>query len=117
MPQIVCGGISENWHKLYFVIGISKPHLRKADWAARPWRGFIAPGKLEHMNTLTEADIKQGILHPEQLVRCACAEYFTTTHSNDASIVPLVIQAIETYGWDDAFGPVFTPFTNSGANR
>ena len=64
------------------------------------------------MNKITESDIKQGILHPEQLVRCACAEYFTTTRSNDASIQPLVIQAIETYGWDDAFGPLFTPFTN-----
>jgi hypothetical protein len=112
MPQIICGGISENWHKPYFLIGISKTHLRKAGWAARPWRRFIDPDKLELMSKITESDIKQGILHPQRFVRCACAEYFTTTHSDDASIQPLVIQAIETYGWNDAFGPVFTPFAN-----
>lgn len=62
------------------------------------------------MIRLSELDIKKGILHPEQLVRCACVEYFTTAHSRDPSILPLVIESIDTYGWDDAFG-FFTPYT------
>ena len=63
------------------------------------------------MIRLSESDIKKGILHPEQLVRCACVEYFTTAFNDDPSILPLVIEAIGAYGWDDAFG-LFSPFTN-----
>ena len=38
-------------------------------------------------------------------------EYFTTAFNDDPSILPLVIEAIGAYGWDDAFG-LFSPFTN-----
>ena len=63
------------------------------------------------MIRLSESDIKKGILHPEQLVRCACVEYFTTAFSDDPSVMPLVMEAIGAYGWDDAFG-LFSPFTS-----
>jgi len=53
---------------------------------------------------LTPHQIKQGILHPKQDVRDACAYYFADAFSPDPGIMPLVIQAIETHGWADAFG-------------
>jgi hypothetical protein len=53
---------------------------------------------------LTSSQIEQGILHPEQSVRDASVFYFADEFSDDPEIMPLVIQAIERYGWDDAFG-------------
>ncbi len=53
---------------------------------------------------LTLDQIKQGILHPARPVRDACAYYFADCFSPDPDIMPLVIQAIETHGWEDAFG-------------
>ena len=56
---------------------------------------------------LSPAQIKQGILHPEQKVRDAAAYYFADSFSNDPAIMPLVIHAVEQHGWDDAFGTYF----------
>jgi hypothetical protein len=39
--------------------------------------------------------IKQGILHPAQEVRDASIFYFADSFSDDPTIMPLVIQAIE----------------------
>ena len=44
--------------------------------------------------------IKQAILHPDREVRDAAVYYFGDAHSTDATIMPLVIQAIEQYGLD-----------------
>jgi hypothetical protein len=53
---------------------------------------------------LSHDQIKQGILHPAREVRDAAAYYFGNSFSPDPTIMPLVIQAIEERGWDDAFG-------------
>ena len=53
---------------------------------------------------LTHDQVKQGILHPDQLVRDAAVYYFADSFSLDPTIMPLVIQTIEQHGWNDAFG-------------
>ena len=52
---------------------------------------------------LTDDQIKQGIIHPEQLVREVAVRYFSESFSSDPTVMPLVIQAIETYGWENVF--------------
>ena len=52
---------------------------------------------------LHEELIKQGILHPEREVRSEAVLYFSRSYTDDDSIMPLVTQAIEQYGWDEAF--------------
>ncbi len=52
---------------------------------------------------LTEDQIKQGLLHPQQIVRDVALRYFSEAFSADPTVMPLAIQAIEAYGWDDAF--------------
>ena len=52
---------------------------------------------------LTPDQIKQGINHSARSVRNACLAYFVDSFSSDPDVMPLVIQAIEKYGWDDAF--------------
>ena len=52
---------------------------------------------------LTKDRTKQAILHPEQHVRNAAVYYFSRSFCRDKDILPLVIQAIEKYGNDEAF--------------
>lgn len=52
---------------------------------------------------LREEIIKQGILHPEKDVRSEAALYFSRSYNTDDSVLPLAIQALEQYGWDEAF--------------
>ncbi len=52
---------------------------------------------------LSADQVKQGILSPEQLVRDVALRYFSESFSPDPTIMPLAIQAIETYGWKEAF--------------
>ena len=52
---------------------------------------------------LTEAQVKEAILSPDQDVRFAAVYYFAQSFSADPGIMPLAIQAIEQYGWKDAF--------------
>ena len=47
--------------------------------------------------------VKEGLLHADQDVRDAAAYYFADSFSSDPTIMPLVIQAIEKYGFDNAF--------------
>ncbi len=47
--------------------------------------------------------IEAGILHPDRNVRDAAAMYFSRSFCRDPSILPVAIQAIEKYGWDEAF--------------
>ena len=47
--------------------------------------------------------IKEAILHPEEEVRLRALRYFTDADSDDASLMPLVIQAVEKYGRGSAF--------------
>jgi hypothetical protein len=48
---------------------------------------------------LSEEEIKKGILHPGTKVREMAVRYFADSFSQDPTIMPLVIQAIEKYGW------------------
>ena len=47
--------------------------------------------------------IKEAILHPEEEVRLRALRYFTDADSDDATLMPLVIQAVEKYGRGSAF--------------
>ena len=52
---------------------------------------------------LPEAKIKQAILNPELDIRERAIRYFSVCYSDDEGVVPLVIQAIEKYGREDAY--------------
>jgi hypothetical protein len=52
---------------------------------------------------LSEEQVKQGLLHPEQMVRDVALRYFNKSFSDDPTIMPLAIEAIETHGWENAF--------------
>lgn len=52
---------------------------------------------------LPEEQIKKAILHPEEEVRLTAVDYFADTYSQDPSLMPLVIEAVEKYGRPDAF--------------
>lgn len=52
---------------------------------------------------LPESKIKAAIQHPEEEVRLTALNYFTEPLTDDKSVMPLVIQAVETYGVDNAF--------------
>jgi hypothetical protein len=45
-----------------------------------------------------EAKIKEAILHPDIEIRDRAGSYFAKSFSTDASLMPLVIKAVETYG-------------------
>ena len=47
---------------------------------------------------LSEDKIKEAILHPDIEIRDRATRYFAKSSSPDVSIMPLVIQAVETYG-------------------
>lgn len=48
---------------------------------------------------LAEDQIKRGILHPDPKVRSLAVRYFSDAESQDQTIMPLVIQAVEKYDW------------------
>jgi uncharacterized protein YchJ len=48
---------------------------------------------------LTEEKIKQAILHPDADVRMMAVRYFADSFSQDPTVMPLLIQAIEQYHW------------------
>lgn len=50
-----------------------------------------------------EAKIKEAILHPDPEIRDRATRYFAKSFSSDPSIMPLVIQAVQTYGKQDAY--------------
>jgi HEAT repeat protein len=50
---------------------------------------------------LSSDQVKQGILHPEKAVREEAVIYFAHSFSEDPTIMPVVIQALEKYGWRD----------------
>ena len=56
---------------------------------------------------LTAEEVKQGIVHPDPIVRGAAVRYFGESFSDDPTVMPLAIRAIETYGWEDAFEYLF----------
>jgi len=52
---------------------------------------------------LSAEQVKHGIVHPERIVRDCALRYFSESFSDDPTVMPPAIQAIETHGWDDAF--------------
>lgn len=52
---------------------------------------------------LPESRIKAAILHPEEECRIAAASFFSGAFSRDEAVMPLVIQAVGTYGRPAAF--------------
>src|SRR5208337_1668923 len=52
---------------------------------------------------LSESKIKEAILHPDADIRSRAVHYFADSFSQDTSIVPLVIQAVEQYGREEAY--------------
>lgn len=51
----------------------------------------------------SEEQVKQAILHSDPQLRFAAIEYFARAFSRDASVMPVAIQAVERFGWDEAF--------------
>ena len=47
--------------------------------------------------------VKEAILHADQDVRDAAVYYFADSFSSDPAIMPLVIQAIDKFGFENAF--------------
>ena len=47
--------------------------------------------------------IKGAILHADPEIRDRATSYFAKAYSADASIMPQVIRAVETYGRQDAY--------------
>ena len=52
---------------------------------------------------LSQEKIKAGILHADQAVRDAAARHFSQSYTCDTSILPLAVEAVQRYGWDNAF--------------
>jgi len=52
---------------------------------------------------LSEEKIKQAILHPQLEIRQRAVRYFDDCYSEDEGVVPLVIQAVEKYGRENAY--------------
>ena len=48
---------------------------------------------------LSAEQVKQGIVHPERIVRDCALRYFSESISGDPTAMPLAIQAIEACGW------------------
>jgi hypothetical protein len=51
---------------------------------------------------LPTGDIKQAILHPHPDVRMLAAHYFSRSFSSDNSVMPLIIEAVDTYGRENS---------------
>jgi hypothetical protein len=51
----------------------------------------------------TDDKIKEAILHPEAEVRLVAVSYFTGSHSQDPTVMPLVVEAVRKYGREAAF--------------
>lgn len=52
----------------------------------------------------TEAQIKAAILHSQEEIRWTALEYFANSHTTDESLMPLVIEAVETLGREQTLG-------------
>ncbi len=47
---------------------------------------------------LDEQQIKQAILHPNPEIRLKAIKYFTDSHSDDPSVMPVVIESVQQHG-------------------
>jgi SEC-C motif len=51
---------------------------------------------------LSKPEIQKAILHPDLSVRVAAVQFFSHSFSDDASVMPLIIEAIEKYGRENS---------------
>ena len=58
------------------------------------------------MRSTTE-EIKLGIVHADREVRETALEAFRKCLSDDPTVMPLLIQAVDRYGWEDACFPFY----------
>ncbi len=54
---------------------------------------------------LSVDQVRQAILHPDWDVRDMALRYFQESFSTDPAVMPLLIEAVEKYGWAEAFSP------------
>ncbi len=52
---------------------------------------------------LSENKIKEAILDPDLEIRRRAISFFAKSYSTDRSVMPLVIEAVETFGRQDAY--------------
>ena len=52
---------------------------------------------------LAESEIKAAIVHPEAEIREQALDFYSDVCSRDQSVMPLVIEAVEQYGRENAF--------------
>jgi hypothetical protein len=52
---------------------------------------------------IPESKIKRAILHPDENVRAAAVSYFSGSFSPDKTVMPLVIQTVQSFGRKKAF--------------
>jgi hypothetical protein len=52
---------------------------------------------------LSSEQVKQGLLHSDREIRSEAVYYFSRSYSRDSTVLPLAIQAIEQFGWEQAF--------------
>ena len=64
---------------------------------------------VERIERLPEEDIKRAILHPEPFVRDIALDFLLAGRSCDVTLAPLVIEAIDRYGWGEAFPQICLP--------
>ena len=50
-----------------------------------------------------ESKIKEAILHPDPGIRQRATRYFATPGCRDASIMPLVVKAVQSFGRENAW--------------
>ena len=57
---------------------------------------------------LSAEQVKAALLHHDRDVRTAALRYFAESFSRDPGVMPLVIEAIERWGWKGAYEATFT---------
>jgi hypothetical protein len=58
---------------------------------------------------LATEEIRLGIVHADREVRETVLEAFRKSLSDDPTVMPLLIQAVDRYGWEDACFPFYGP--------
>ncbi len=51
----------------------------------------------------SEEKVIAAISHPERKIRRTTVAYYSRSYSSDPTVMPLVIRAVEKYGWDASF--------------
>lgn len=74
-----------------------------AAWLDAWDRLMVSSWRKDILMRTPEEKIKAAILHPEEEIRCVAVSYFADAYSSDPALMPLVIEAVEKYGRENAF--------------